>query len=192
MKEVLIIVGPLVASLGLLPYLKQTLQGKIKPRISSWGTWTLIVSIATIAAIAGHAYASAALTGLQALVTGAIFFASLKNGIHEYGRLDALCNITSAVGIVAWLTTNNPAWAIVFNILADFFAAVPTYLHAWTKPHEEGWQGFFFVSVGAFISLLAVSRFNFINVAFPLYLTLLAGSIATTIKTRQRVVAVKK
>lgn len=187
-RNILTILGPLIAAVGFIPYLKDAATGKVKPRIASWASWTLITGIATIAAIVAHAYVSATLTGILTIVEGAVLVAGLRQGDWEYGWLDAICQALSLTGIVAWLFTKDPVWALVFNILADFSAVIPTLHHSWVKPHEELWQPYALSGFGSFISFLGIKGYFFADVAFPIYLCLGSLLIAGTIYGRQRVV----
>ena len=188
MKETLAIVGSVIVAVSFLPYLLEVIRGKVKPRISTWITWSFLTTVSTVAAISAHAYTSALLTGAATAVEILILVYGLHNGELTHGRIDATSQTLSVLGIIAWLITNNPAFALGFNIIADLSGAVPTYYHAWVKPHEEQWQSFAVFAVGSFMTIFGVSKFDFVNLAFPIYLTFSASSIGLDIFIRQRLV----
>ena len=186
LRTVLSIVGPLIAALGFLPYLKETISGKVRPRIASWASWTLVTGIATIAALSEHAYTSAFLTGIATVIEGSILIMALRKGDYDYNWIDGTSQAISLVGIVAWLTTSNAAWAIIFNIIADFFGAVPTFYHSWIAPHDESWKPFILSGIGASVSFLAVQEIGFVTAGFPIYLALVGYALGLNIYFRQK------
>jgi hypothetical protein len=179
-------VGPLIAALGFLPYLRETINGKVRPRIASWATWTLVTGIATIAAFSEHAYTSAFLTGVATVIEGSILIMALRKGDYDYNWIDGTSQAISLVGIVAWLTTSNAAWAIIFNIIADFFGAVPTFYHSWIAPYDESWKPFILSGLGASVSFLAVQEIGFVTAGFPIYLALVGYALGLNIYFRQK------
>src|SRR6185503_5709761 len=140
MKEILAVAGSIIVAVSFIPYLIDTVRHKIKPRIASWMTWSIVTGISTVAALAAQAYVSALLTGSATLVELAVLALALRNGDRTYGWVDGASQAISTIGIVAWLFSKDPAAAILFGIMADFFGAVPTYYHGWIAPHEEQWQ----------------------------------------------------
>ncbi len=188
MRELLSIVGPLIAAIGFIPYLKETISGKVKPRIASWATWSLITGIATVAELSHRSYTSAFLTGIATLIEVTILVFALKHGDHTYSWIDAVSQVISVAGLVAWLLSKNANYAIIFNMSADFFGAVPTFYHSWIAPHEEGWQAFIISGVGSGISFLAVKHISFISAGFPIYLSLVGFALGLNIYFRQKVV----
>lgn len=71
-------------------------------------------------------------------------------------------------------------------MIADFCGVVPTMYHSWKLPHEESSSPFLISSLGAFVSFFAVEKYDFINVSFPLYLTLAGALIGLTVIYRQK------
>lgn len=186
MKEALTIVGSVIAALSFIPYLIDTAKKKVKPRLASWFSWSLITTITTIAAISAHAYAGAALAGASTFVEVSVLILGLRNGDITYGLIDGVSQTISIAGIIAWIFTKNPLWAIVLNITADFSGAIPTFYHGWVKPHEEQWQSFAIFALGSLITVFGVSKLTFTDLAIPVYFTCIAGSIGLDIYIRQR------
>ena len=192
MRTLLSIIGPLIGSIGFLPYLKDTVSGRVRPRIASWATWSLVTGIATVAALSQRAYASSILTGVSTCVELSILVMALRKGDFAYNWVDGVSQAISLLGIGAWLLSKDAAFAIIFTIVADGFGAVPTFYHAWVAPHEETWQPFMLGGVGAAISLLAVGSITFIAAGFPIYLVVADFGLGITIYVRQRVVPAGK
>lgn len=187
MRTFLSIIGPLIAAVGFIPYLKETISGKVRPRIASWGTWTLVTGVATIAELSHGAYTSAFLTGIATVIEGSILIMALKKGDHDYNWVDGVSQAISITGLAAWLVSNDPIWAIVFNIIADLFGAVPTFYHSWIKPFDESWAPFIISGLGAGVSFVAVEKIDFVTAGFPLYLALVGFALGLNIYFRQKV-----
>ena len=66
--------------------------------------------------------------------------------------------------------------AILFSIIADGFACVPTIIKSFNKPETESARAYFFGVVNAVIGLLVIRTWNFENYAYIVYL-LAASSI---------------
>ena len=188
MKEFLIVSGSIIVAVSLIPYLVLTIKGKIRPRISSWSTWALITGIATIAAISEGAYTSALLTGISTINEILIVIFAIRHGDKDYSRIDAICQSTSVLGVVFWLVSGSVIWAIFFQMIADMFAAIPTFYHSWIAPHEEDWSPFLIFAFGAAVVASTIRELDFINLGFPIYLIVVSGSLGILILVRQRMV----
>ena len=182
----LAVTGPLIAALGFIPYLKNTIKGNVRPRIATWSSWSLITAIATVAAISEQAYVSAFLTGIATAIELSILFMAIRKGGYGYGWADGICQAISIIGVVAWIATNNAIWAIIFNIIADFFGAVPTFYHTWIDPYDEDWRPFIISGFGSVISLLAVSSVGFTTAGFPIYLSVIGFALGVNIYLSQK------
>ena len=186
MRELLIIAGGAISVLGVLPYLRDVIRGKTKPRVVSWLTWTVLTAIATAAALSDKAYASGILTLAGTLATGSVVLAGLKYGDKHFERFDVACLVGAFVGLALWLIFGSPEIAIIATVSIDFVGAMPTLRHGWQKPNEETELAFIVSSFAAFLSLLAVDNYSVTNLAFPLYLTLMNGLIATVVVMRKK------
>jgi len=186
MRNALLLASSIIIALSFLPYLIKTITKEVKPRVATWLTWSVVTGVGTAAALSAHAYSSAVVTGASTLVTISVLIFALRNGDRDYGWIDGISQAISLIGLVIWQLSNDPAWAIAFAVLADFFGAVPTYYHAWIAPNEEAWHSFMVFSFGCLLSLVAIKHFDFISSAFPIYLTLNSFAISLVIILRQK------
>jgi len=76
----------------------------------------------------------------------------------------------SGLAVVLWLLTNNPNLAIIFAIISDALAAVPTLTKAWHNPETESAWPFIIGTFSPFTSFLAATTWTFSELAFPSYL----------------------
>lgn len=188
MRTTLSTIGPLIAALGFLPYLNEIAKGNVCPRIASWATWSLVTGVATVAGLSQHAYTSASLTGMATCLELSILVMALRCGDHDYSWVDGASLVISIAGIAGWLTSNNPSWSIIFNVVADFFGAVPTFYHLWVSPHQESWMPFVLSGIGSGVSVLAIKDIGVVSAGFPIYLCSVGLALGFGTYFRQKVV----
>lgn len=169
-KEILAVIGAVIAALGTVPYLIDIVRGKTKPNIVTWLTWTMLSAIIGAAAFVSGEYKTAAFTFGNTLCTGLVVAFGLKYGTAKFTRFDIFCQVGAVFGLVFWLVFNSPVIGIVVPLAIDFIGALLTMYHAWVKPAEETWQTFLVGVVAPVFTLLSLTRFNVASLSFPLYL----------------------
>lgn len=102
------------------------------------------------------------------LVVVASFFN--KNAYWKTQTLDYILMASALAGIILWYFTNDPNLAIIFSLVADFLASLPTILKSIKNPESESWLAYAISTLGFGISVLAIHVFNFENSAFVIYL----------------------
>src|SRR6185437_6841760 len=136
MLQYLVLVGAAIQLYGIYDYIRDTLKGKTQPNRVSWLLWSIAPTIATVAALtAGVRWAV-----LPVFISGfgpfLVFLASFvnKNAYWKLERFDYLCGIFSILALIGWGITKDANVAIVFSILSDGTAALPTLIKAWRFP----------------------------------------------------------
>jgi hypothetical protein len=111
--------------------------------------------------------------------------AAVKGGARSrVTRFDLACGASAMVGLVAWLVTERPAIALLFSILADLVAAVPTFRNAYRRPFDECAPTYLLSTVAMAITLLTVHQWRFGLVALPIYILAVNAALYAVIKTR--------
>ncbi|MDD5564840.1 MAG: hypothetical protein PHQ91_14085, partial [Thermoanaerobaculaceae bacterium] len=82
------------------------------------------------------------------------------------------------VGIILWAVTANPNIALLFSLLADMLAGIPTLIKSYRHPRSESWIAYAISTIGFGTSFLSVQTYNFENTAFVAYLFVLNGAFA--------------
>ena len=122
--------------------------------------------------------------GLRSLMTFTVGFAPLPvvaasfvggNAVWRLTRLDIVCGTLSVAGTAVWLFTRQGVVAIAAAILADALAGVPTIVKSWLAPETESVSAYLGAFANATITLLTVTTVSVAVVAFPIYITLIAG-----------------
>ncbi|MBI2452809.1 MAG: hypothetical protein HYV55_01090, partial [Parcubacteria group bacterium] len=77
--------------------------------------------------------------------------------------------------LVLWIITKQPVVGVIFAILADGLAALPTIVKAWRHPETETGAAYATALFGAATTLFAVQTWAFSEYAFSLYLVFITS-----------------
>lgn len=167
-----VIVGTLIGAAGTVVYLKQTLKGNVKPNRVTFLLWSLIPFIAFSAQIKQGVGMEALMTFSTGFLPLTVFIASFVNKQAEWKltRFDLMCGFLSLLGVALWMITKVGNIAILFSIVADGLAAVPTVVKAYKYPETEIAWPWIATAFGVVLTLLTLSTFTFANCGFIIYI----------------------
>ena len=172
MFEYLVFVAAFGSLLAAFAYIRSMFKGQTKPNRVTWFMWSIAPFIATAAAVSngvGWAVMPVFMSGFSPfLVFTASFFN--KKAYWKLTRFDYLCGVLSGLALVVWFVTKDPNSAIVFAIVSDAAAAVPTLVKAWHNPETESAWPFIIGTFSPMTSFLVASAWGFSELAFPTYL----------------------
>ena len=189
MRTLLSVLGSLIAVAGTVPYIIETIRGNTKPRIVTWLTWALLTGIAGAASLSAGQLGAAVFALLGTVATSSVVVAGLRYGDRSFTRLDLACLAGVLLGLVLWLSLDNPIFAIWTAILIDFVGLVPTLVHAWKQPMAETASAFVCVGVGGLITSAAIASGGSFSVAalgYPLYAAVSMATVASIIVIRRK------
>lgn len=167
-----VIIGTLIGAVGSAAYFIDTVKGKIRPNRVSFLLW----SIAPIIAFAAQIGKGVGIESLMTLSVGVlpliIFMGSFvnKNAEWKLNQFDLICGVLSVIGLIFWLITREGNIAIVFSMLADGLAAIPTMVKAYKYPETEAAWPWLASPIGVIITLLTLDQLTFANSAFIIYI----------------------
>ncbi|HUD44674.1 MAG TPA: hypothetical protein VMR41_03985 [Patescibacteria group bacterium] len=170
-----VLLGVVIEFVGGLIYIIETLKGTIQPNKISWLLW----SIYTLIAFAAEVSQGVGIVSLTTFITGfcpfLVFIASFFNKKSQWKitKFDIGCGLLSILGILLWYITKTGNFAILFSIIADTLAGLPTIIKSYNEPETENDFVFSFGIINAGIGLLVINVWNFQNYGFPLYLLLI-------------------
>lgn len=151
-------------------YVKEMIRGTTRPNLVSWSLWTFATSILLVAQIAAGPSWSLVLpiatTSVEFVVVVLGFW---KYGYKKFGITDGACLVFSLSALGFWYLTSNPVIAIVFAVLSDGTAYIPTFIKTYKEPHSEAAYTWFMSASVGFLSAMASSKYNVANLAFPIY-----------------------
>ncbi|HEX5797046.1 MAG TPA: hypothetical protein VFX86_01500 [Candidatus Saccharimonadales bacterium] len=185
--ERFVILAVLVDVWGSLAYVIDTAKGITKPNRVTWFLWTLIPVVALVGMFDEKAsMTSIILVGVFGLMPLIIFITSFlnKKAYWKITRFDWICGILSAAGILAWLATGNGNLTIIFSMVANFFAWLPTLVKAFRVPDSESWLAYFNGALASFLTLLTVGQWSFASVALLIYFTISCSVTFALVKFR--------
>ena len=172
MLEYLVFVAALGSLLAASVYIRSMFRGQTKPNRITWLMWTIAPLVATAASVSNGvdwAVIPVFISGFSPLLVFTASFFS-KKAYWKLSTFDYLCGMLSGLAVALWLLTNNPNLAIIFAIISDALAAVPTLTKAWHNPETESAWPFIIGTFSPLTSFLAATTWTFSELAFPTYL----------------------
>ncbi|HXH26817.1 MAG TPA: hypothetical protein VNG90_02895 [Candidatus Acidoferrum sp.] len=173
--------------LGGAGYVVAVLRGKAKPNPVTWFFWGLTPMLAFAAQVSEGVGPQACVTFALGIGPLAVFCLSLTRGHHapmSFAPSTIACGILAALGIVLWQTTSDPTLAIVFSILADIAASVPTLMKAYHKPGTEYGLTYLLSMISMVITLLTITHWTFGRYAFPIYIFFINLSLFSLVQSK--------
>jgi hypothetical protein len=184
--ERFVVFGALLNLAGSTSYIISTIKGKTKPNRVSWFLWAAAPLLAFSAEIQHGVGLAALMTFMAGFCPFLIFLASFVNrkSTWRLTRFDVICGLLSVAGLILWYMTGNSTLAIVFGILADGLAGIPTVVKSYKEPDSENWHAFFVGGISAAIALLTIDTWDFAHYGFPIYILSLCMLLVVLIKFR--------
>ena len=172
LPENIIFVGVIAGLISVFFYIKNIFFGTTRPNLVSWSLWLL----GPFTGVFFQIKAGAGLSVLPVFMAGfgpllvVIFSIFRKNAYWKISIFDVFCGLFSALTLVLYVLTHNLAISIIFAILSDLLAFIPTYIKGWKFPESETssvyWTGIFNNVLG----LLIIKNWSFTIYSFGVYL----------------------
>ncbi len=156
----------LIQLVGVFFYIRGMVLGTTKPNSVTWFIWALAPLIATWLAVK----AGAGLSILPVFMAGfnpvLVLIASflIDKGYWKITKLDMFCGILALLSLVVWVATHSFSIAILFAILSDALAALPTLIKSWKYPETETAGAYLGGMVANILGLFIVTQWT-----FPIY-----------------------
>lgn len=167
-----VLLGAVIGFAGGVSYLIGTLKGTVRPNRVSWFMWSLAPLVAFAAEMRQGVGLPAVMTFMVGFNPLLILISSFANprSAWQVTKFDLACGGLSLAGLCLWYLTRAGDVAILFAIVADALAAVPTVVKAYADPDSENYTGFLAFAINAGITLLTIKVWIFASYAFPLYI----------------------
>lgn len=158
--------------LACFAYIRAMFRGEARPNRMTWFMWSLAPMIATAAGLWSGVTWAALPVFMSGFMPFLIFLFSFvtRNAYWKLETFDWTCGIFSLLALILWAVTKQPDVAIIFAILSDGSAAIPTIQKAWSHPKTENWTPFGAGLISALTSYFAIQSWTFAACAFPTYL----------------------
>jgi hypothetical protein len=99
-----------------------------------------------------------------------IFSIFRKNAYWKLSTFDIICGIFSILALVLYALTHNLAISIVFAILSDLLAFIPTFVKGWKFPETETSSVYISGLFNNILGLLIINNWIFTIYSFGVYL----------------------
>lgn len=177
MLQYIVFLGAFAQAIGIYYYIKETIKGNIQPNKVTWLFWSIAPLIATAAAFADGVRLSVIPVFMAGFGPLVVFGASFINpkSYWKLEKFDYLCGLFSLFALAFWGITKMPAIAIVFAIVSDILAGLPTFIKSWRYPETETMAPYYTGIFCYLTSFLAIKLWVFSELAFPIYLVIANG-----------------
>ncbi|MFA5880431.1 MAG: hypothetical protein WC860_09755 [Candidatus Margulisiibacteriota bacterium] len=171
LPEKIIFITFIITTVSYIFYFKNIFFGKTRPNLVSWFIWMLAPFLAVffqIKAGAGLSIVPIFLAGFGPLI---IIIVSLcrKNGYWKITKLDIICGIFALISLIFYAFTHNLGISIIFAILSDGLAAIPTIIKSWKFPESETSTVYLGGVFNNILGLLIIKNWAFAIYSFGIY-----------------------
>ena len=140
--------------------------------VVTWFMWMLAPFIGSFLQFqAGASFISTLPVFMAGFCPFLILIAALlkKNTYWKITFFDIVCGMFSFLAMVLWVLTRNTALSVVFVILADVLAAVPTIIKCWKFPDTETGLTYLPGVINSIIGLLIIKNWIFSIYSLNIY-----------------------
>lgn len=179
-----------IAFIAYFFYFKDIFLGTTRPNLVSWFLWMLGPFIAVFFQLK----AGAGLSVIPVFIAGfgpvIVIIVSIfrKNSIWKISGFDVVCGIFSLLALVLYVLTHNLGISILFAILSDLWAFIPTYVKAWKAPESETSSVYSLSIFNNILALLIIKNWIFVIYSFSLYL-IIANFVFLLILYRKKILS---
>ena len=173
-----------------LPYIRSTIDNRIKPHVLSWVIWGTTTSVVFFAQLQDNGGAGAWPIGVSAGITLFIaLLAYLKRADITVNGVDWLFFILAMSSLPCWYFTSDPLWAVVILTTVDILGFGPTVKKAYFFPHSESIQFFALFTARNLIVITALEHYSITTVLFPAAIATACMLLTAMISYRRGVLA---
>lgn len=174
LPEKIIFIGVLINLIGLFWYVRDMISGGTRPNLVSWFIWSLAPFIGVFfqfKAGAGLSILPVFMAGFTSLAV--IFIAILKkNGYWKINSFDITCGLISLFALILYVFTHNLSISILFAIISDALAYIPTIRKSWNFPESETSMMYITGIISNILGLLTIKVWTFPVYSFGIYIIL--------------------
>ena len=188
MNNIHIYIGYIAGILGFIPYVLLIIsmrKGRMKPNLAGWILYTIAVMMIVASSIALGAWQAVWLAMTYIVGQILVIAISFKTGYFSFSKFDYACFAVSLLGLILWIYTKNPIYALVLNVFVDAMGTLTIARKTWLNPGTEdtlAWTLSFLVAV---LNIFAIASFDIGNALYPIYFVL-AAALITILSLRKK------
>jgi hypothetical protein len=170
--------------LSVIPYAIRTYERKIQPVPTTWSLWSLIGLAVLLTYRSSGAEANAWPAVFGFVNPSVIVILSVwRRGEWKRPTLsERFCFFFGLLSLAMWIfmrqDRNLAQYALYVAIAADLCAALPTLIFVWREPDRDRPLAWVIFALGYFLAIFAIPADTLANWIVPLYMTLVALSVA--------------
>ena len=171
LPEKIIIIAVIISFIGDFIYLRSMYLGHAKPNLVSWFIWMLAPFLGVyfqLKAGAGFSVFPVFAAGFCPFLV-IVYSLVLKNGFWKITLFDLICGVLSLLALILYVFTRSLEISILFVILSDGLAAVPTIIKSWKFPETENAYLYMLGIVNNIIGLLIIKDWSFSIYSMGIY-----------------------
>ncbi len=152
--------------------------------------WTIFDGITCAAMIAaGTATFQICACGIMNVI---LLGMSLRYGTTKWSRIDVVCLAIAGLGLVLWLTTDNPNLGMTCSLLAMTIGTIPMIKDAWNAPQGFSFWGWTCWFASNALAIATVPVWEFAHYAQPIGFEFTTTIVYVLLWTRPRPVPQKQ
>lgn len=188
-STILLTTGTSLVTLSIVPYIKDIVQGRAKPRVISWAIWTLLLGLMAAVSWQEGQISSAVLATGSTLACFIVALLAVRYASMNTTYLERWSLFGAAIGIGMWLLFDNPMLMLAAAITVDAIAYLPTFINGWYNPHHESMSMFATSAFGSWLVLTAalLSHTTSQGLVYPLYSVTFGSIMIGILLTRRRI-----
>lgn len=174
---------------GYRALLRDTIAGRSRPHVVSWGMWGLATAIACALQVSDGAGPGTAVTAAAATacLTVAVLGAC-RGGTAAITGGDVVCLVTASVALILWLGFDQPVASLLLLVAVDVLSFVPTVRKSWRRPGQETLSVYVVGAVRLCLALAALDRYTLLTALYPAVWAFLNGGFAVFLVARRRTI----
>ena len=141
-------------------YIKNMFSGETRPNLASWFIWMLAPFLGVffdLKAGAGLSALPVFLAGFGPFIILSILFFK-RNYYWRLTNFDVTCGALSLIALIFYIITRDLNISVIFVILSDGLAALPTIVKSWKFPETETSTVYFFGVLSQILGLLTIKN----------------------------------
>lgn len=171
--------------LGMVIYVHKTYRGVVDPNATTWTLWSLInfvILISYVTASSGESVWSALVGFLEPFAITMLLIMRRGSEWQRFSTTETTCAASALLALYLWWLLKESKelaqYALYVSIAADAIAAIPTILSVRRRPESDRPVSWALFAAGYGISLFAITEHTVANYALPVYMVLVASSVA--------------
>lgn len=180
MNNIQIYIGYAAGILGFIPYIPLIIsmrRGRTKPNLAGWLLYTVAMLMIVASSIALGAWQAVWLAMAYIIGQLLVIITSFKTGYFAFSKFDYACFAISLLGLILWIYTKNPIYALVLNVFVDAMGTLTITRKTWLNPGTEDTFAWFLSFLIAILNVFAVASFDISNALYPIYIVIGNGLI---------------